>query len=421
MKTIEIWTDIKLFSRKVWNRYTVFSFISAIFLLVINYFANNLPVLTGEDLDQFYATQLACEILRDTEDHTYDSCCFYNVSYDKQLVYTYDKDGDVIRTGAITDRQKLLYLLQLIEKSGTYKYVILDLMFCEGDSTEYDDELFRQIAMMDRIVFAKHDSIKTANPSINNKSAITQYYSTITATNFTRYEYLRGDERYLPLKVYEDLNPEKRMTRYGWRWLSLYFSGHKLCQNSVFLTFNTDSFTDKVIVDSLKQVHAYYNLGEDVICNISDEIETLNEESMIRNMRVLHKDKYIIIGNLVDDVHDTYAGIKPGGIIILRAIQSLEEGKNIVRPSIIIVWLLVYFFISLFICTGRNVINFLPFIRDTKYKFIHYLVDVVSFTFILFVLQVVEYALFHTVHSQLVVIIYFAVIKAIFHYKKYEI
>lgn len=411
----------QLFGRFI-NKDIKFSVISAVLLTVLCYFVNNLPVFTGENLNQLFATQYLCERVGKGIKTNLDSVTFFNVSNDKQLIYTYDADTvDVIKTSVVTDRKKLTQLLHLLKETNNYKYLILDLMFCEGDSTEYDNELFSLIAGMDRIVFVHNDSLKLANPILEDKAAIAEYYSTITATNFTRYEYLRGDRRYLPTKVYEDLHPRNKIRRYGWRRLSLYFSGWKLCRNSMFLTFDTKPFTDKVFVDSLKAANAYYDIGKDVLLRIDNSRPTLNEDVQIKKLEKLTGGKYIIIGNLIEDMHDTYAGKKPGALILLRAIQLLDEGKHIVNPLHTLFWFTVYFFVSLFICTRRSVLNYIPFIKRAKHKTTHYFVNIASFGLVLFILSALEYALFQTVYSLAAPFWYFNILKFIIDFKSYRI
>lgn len=410
----------QLFKRAV-NRYTKFSLLSAVFLSVLCYFVNNLPIFTGENLNQQFITQYFCEKIGFAERMNLDSVTFYNVSNDKQVIYSYDADGVAIKTTAITDRKKLAHFLHLLKESGSYKYIILDLLFCKGDSTEYDDELFSLIAGMDRIVFADSDSLEVAEPILEDKAAIAEYYSTITATNFTRYEYLRGDKRYLPLRVYEDLHPKEKIKRFGWRWLSLYFSDYRLCRNTVFLTFDTESFQKFVYIDSDKAANRYYDIGKDILLNINNSKATMNEEAMIQKLATLNDNKYVIIGNLTEDVHDTYAGKKPGSLILLRAIQALEDGKNIVKPLHTFFWFLVYFLISLFICSKRTVLQYIPVLNRAKHKITHYFVDVASFGLILLLLSIAEYVLFHTVYSLAAPWWYFTILKLILDYKSYKI
>lgn len=404
----------------IFNKYSIFSFVSAVLLLLLGYFSNNLPIFTGENLDQQYVSQIICEKFGIEEKMDYDSVTLFNVSNDKQLAYSCNVDGDTIKSTAITDRRKLLHILELLQKSNSYKYIILDMMFCKGDSTKYDDELFSLIMKMDRIVLVEPTKQEIADVKLRQKAAIAEYYSTITSTNFTRYEYMRGDKRYLPLFVYEELHPNKKIQRYGWRWLSFYFSEGRLCQNTIFLTFDSQDFTDKALIDSLKEVSVYYNIGEDILLNIDEAKPTLTENAFIQRMKTLNKGKYVIIGNFLEDVHDTYAGTKPGSLILMRAIQSLDSNKHIISFFYILFWLVVYFIISLFICTGRSLMQYVPYIRNTKYKIVHYFADVLSFGALFFVIEVAEYAICHTLHSLIVPTIYYSLLKLWFHYKNFE-
>lgn len=412
--------------KKVKSKHILFSFLSAIFLIIINYLVNNLPVLTGENLDELYVMQFISEKLGFDKNETirYDSIAFINVANDKQLIYERNKDGEVVKTTAITDRQKLLHLLSLLEKSASYKYLILDMEFCKGDTTEYDNELFDLISRMDKIVLVDGDSIV---PCLKSKSAIAEYYSTVTATNFTRYEYLKGDKRSLPLKVYEELNPEKKIQRFGYGWLNYYLTAGSLCQNSVFLTFDSqfkaESIDNKVFIDSLKQKNRFYNMGSDILMRINNNKVNLNEDATIKILRTRHKDKYVVIGALsnTEDVHDTYVGKKPGCLILVRALQFLEQGRHLVNPIHTICWLIMYFLVALFVFNKSSVLMYLPLVKKSRYKIVHYFANFVSFTIFLLILEFAEYIIFYTVHSQIFPIFYFNISKLIIDFKQYKI
>lgn len=416
---------MKKILHKIWirviNKYILFSALSAIFLVSANYIINNLPIFTGENLDEQFVMQIISEKIGRKEIIQYDSITFINVSNDKQLIYERNKDGNVIKTDAITDRKKLIQLLSLLEKSASYKYLILDMMFCKGDTTEHDEELFELISRMNNIVFVDHDSIEIAHPCLKEKSAIAEYSATITATNFTRYEYLRGDKRVLPLKIYEELNPKKKINRYGWGWFSAYLTDGNLCQKSVFLTFDTKSFDNKVFVDSLRQVNGFYNMGSDILMKIDNENVNLNEDAMIKKLSTLNKNKYVIIGNLIEDVHDTYAGAKPGSLILIRALQFLNQDRHLVKLSHLLFWLFIYFIVTLFILKRNSVLLYLPLIRNCKFKIVHYFVNSLSYTLFFFALECTEYIIFHSVYSQILPITYFYLIKLIIDFKQYKI
>lgn len=409
------------------NRYSIlFSISSAIFLTITCYSVNNLPVLTGENLRQYLIVQKLCEQIGCKETIDYDSFCFFNVSNDKQLVYTIN-ENDTIRTSAVTDRYKLLELLKLINESGEYKYVILDLHFLKEDTTQYDNDLFEYISNMKNIVYVVNDSNDYSTPTLDGKTACAQYYSTIIETNFTRYEYLSKNKRYLPLKVYEDIFPEKQFKRFGKGLFSVYFSEGKLCQKSIFLTFDTAPFKETAYLNSYvtanndtirKSVSKYLNMGY-VLSNIDEQIPNLNRQSVInKQISPFIKNKYVVIGNLVEDIHSTYTEEYPGSLIIARALQSLVERKHIVSMSHTLCWFIVYFLIAMFLFKGLVLSNVIPLIKNTKYRIIPIAVDMLTFTSFMLVVEIIEYVICGSVYSIIVPTYYFIVVRLVFHYKK---
>ena len=177
----------KINSRR--RRIIYISLLNVIILSFGGYLWNNQPLYTGEDITELSHIQWFWEVFGGrTVDEELDSTLFINVSYDKQLAEHRDSIGEPIGTTDVTDRAKLLELLQLAKETNTYKYLILDVRFEDGNYQESDDTLFQQITDMDRIVVATHKDIKTPTNFPKEKSALADYYSTITATNFERYE-----------------------------------------------------------------------------------------------------------------------------------------------------------------------------------------------------------------------------------------
>ena len=77
-----------------------------------------------------------------------------------------------------------------------------------------------------------------------NKSALADYFATITATNFVRYQYTNKDGAlYIPLKVYEDIYSDVAFKRHGLKYLPIYTSGRRLCHNSCFVAFDSKQFS----------------------------------------------------------------------------------------------------------------------------------------------------------------------------------
>lgn len=111
-----------------------------------------------------------------------------NVSYDRALVDIEDEYGMPKGNADITDRGKLLRLLQQIKRADNYKYVILDISFEDGYHTESDSALFHTIASMDRIVIPKHYEARPADSILVQKAYYSYYHSDYIESNFVKYE-----------------------------------------------------------------------------------------------------------------------------------------------------------------------------------------------------------------------------------------
>jgi hypothetical protein len=197
-----------------------------------------------------------------------------------------------------------------------------------------------------------------------------------------------------------------------------------LCQNSNFLTFDDrqleEDGTTVAIGGDYGILSGFYNLGS-FISPIEDVDANTSEQEMIENISSLTKDRYVVIGNFVEgDIHDTYIGEKAGSLILMRALQTLEAGDNIVSIRHIISWLIIFFVMSILIVNNESILNYIPFFRHARYKLLHYVVDVLSFTFFLLLCGVAEYICSDKVYSLSVPIIYFSIVKLYYHYKYFK-
>lgn len=406
----------------------IFSLISSVLLIIATYFTNNLPLFTGENLNQFFFTEYSNTILGNQKIETYDDVIFINTSYDGNLVPAYE-DNYVVGNSKITDRKKLYDFLKLLSKSNCYKYIILDVVFAKDDCSEYDDSLFTIINKMDKIVVAHQDSIVSTSKIKSKRFGLAQFYSTIVATNFCRYEFIdpKDGRRYIPTKVYEDLYPHRTLVKHGWNWLSFYTSNGKLCNNSAFLLFHVNdpiskfnaesdnlpnensSLVENNVIEGNELHQVYYNLGFDLMDNYQSG--ALSDEQFIEyNIEPLMRNKYVIICDYKGDLHDTYCGLRPGGLIIYKALKYLEEGKHYVDWFHTFLWMLICFVIS--ICLYYNLSILSVFGRScTKHKFLYLLSDILSFTIVLLVCEIFFYVVTDTVHSLIIPIIYFSCFK----------
>jgi len=383
------------------KRAIIISVVNVLLLLFLSYILNNQPLFTGEDLNQYAWMELLKEKLGLSNKQDYEDALFINVAYDKQLIEYQDDYGMALGNIDITDRGKLLQLLTILERSRQYKYIFLDVIFEKGYKTPVDSALFSMIKNMKNIVIVNHSDIALSDLSLKNKSAINEYASTIVATNFTRFVYLHGQQASMPLYAYRSLTG-KDISRYG----LFYTCDGKLCQNSLFLRFPTKGLSEY----DANNERMYYNLGSDLL-----------ESYSVQDLALLTKDKYVFIGDMVEDVHDTYAGLKPGIIITYQALQALLKNEHIVPIGLIVILSIIYFLISLSLLRSKSVIDRIPIIKHSHSKIINFIVSFLGYVSVLFAVVVVLNLFFDKTISILIPSLFFATLNLIIKYKRTEI
>ena len=379
------------------SRLLLISLCNTIILLLLTYALNNQAVFTGEDLNQYAWMELLKEKLGLSKHKDYKDALFFNVSYDKQLVDKYDDYGMPIGNVDVTDRTKLLRILNLLDSTRQYRYIFLDVRFEKGIISQADSVLFEKIRNMRHIVIANHSDIELADSALLEKSAISDYTSTIVATNFARYKYLYGQRPSMPLYAYREITG-KEIKKHG----MIYTCNGKLCYNSLFLKFPTFGFAE---YDESNQ-KTYYNLGSDILNNYTKS-----------ELSSLTKDKLLFIGDMVEDMHDTYSGLKPGVIITYHAIHSLLNGEHFVSYGLMFFLALVFFLISLSLFYKISIIEQIPFIKRSQSKILHYAISFIGYTFVLFAVAVVLNLFFDISTSIVVPLLSFSILKAIIDFK----
>ena len=388
-------------------------------LIVFGYFINNWPIFTGENLDQYFLIQKVTEIFRLSSKYEHDDAFFINVSYDKELVNVNGAGPDgVLGNTPITDRNKLYELLKILKDDSRYKYIVLDIMFDPNEISSADSSLFSLIQSMNNIVIIRDDNIPVPNKSLMDKSALADYFSTITATNFVRYQFLdKNEARYIPLKVYEDLYDDVEFETHGFKFMPFYTSGGKLCYNSCFIAFDSEHFSTYNKASKEYTSIDYYNLGSDLLdYPFLQSISARNER-----ITTLAKDKYVFVGNFNEDIHDTYMGPRPGSLILYRALKTLEVQKHLVTFWQVLYWFLIFTGIFWGILENKNINKFLPKTISPKLasnKLLTFVLSSLSYITILFVCSSIEYVFAHKIYSIVLPSYAFVLIKFIRDYKK---
>lgn len=380
----------------------VISLCNVIVLLFLSYFISNQAIFTGEDLNQYAWMELIKNKLglsKEVEEGK--DAVFVNVAYDKQLIDRHDAYGMSVGNVDVTDRTKLCSFLKLLNKTNTYKYIFLDVRFEKGYDSPKDSALFAQIVNMRNIVVATHSDIELLDSSLSFKTAINDYPTTIIESNFTRYEFLKNDKLSVSLYAYRDLTGNTID-----RHFMFYTSNHKLCYKSLFINAPIEDWSEF----NEQQTKMYYNLGNDLLENYSD-----------KDIAMLTKGKYVIIGDMVEDIHDTYSGSKPGSVITYYAFVALMNGEHYVRYGLLLFLGLLYFTISLSLFESESILEKIPYIKKSHSKIVHLCASFIEYSLLLLVVMVILNMFFGIATSIMLPSLYFAIQKTYLKFKNEKI
>ena len=319
----------------------------ALGFLVLYYFVSNLSFsVKGEKL-LLRKVEAVRNVFWPRKTKENENVLFINVDYDREMRPVFDIKGDKLGERPYTDRHKLLRLLQFLQEVE-YKYILLDVFFADDVKTEWDSALFTQIVSMPRIVIPceAYEDEKLADESLRIKSGKVSYNESFWVYGFTIYPFYWGEEKSLPLMMYEKINEEttgSQLKKYG----PFYFDGCRLAKGCDFLSL--DVTANKIFYDDGNR--CWYNLGSDIL---GDE----RDSSFVKlvNYPEMFKGKFIVIGSFQpdgkgDDMVSTFKGPMSGAVINYNAFCSLMDGHHKVSFGITLI-LYVLFFVVSFIMLG---------------------------------------------------------------------
>ena len=311
------------------KRKILYAVLLAMLMMAVSYVCTNLDVtISGEKEVLKYWNAITSFFSRKEKKDFSDDVLFINVSTDKQLVDLSDEFGIPIGNAAITDREKLVDLLTLIQSSGNYAYVMMDIIFEEGYASDADSTLFDLIASMDRIVIPRHADAKLASPVLEKKAAYADYTTSLNEDNFAKYPLMdkKGTGSSMPLQVYFDLTG-RTIKKHG----LLYTDKVALSRRVVFPKMY-------VLIDSPYSASGektYYNMGADILAYMG-----------VDEQKELFENKIIVIGSFTDDQHTTYAGEVAGCVINYNVLLSLLKGQHKIPWVLVLVYFLIFFAMS---------------------------------------------------------------------------
>lgn len=313
----------------------VFALIGALILSVCCYIVENQPYNLMEKSLLYYLLEWPFKTTGITDN---EDARFINISHDRQLVNIDPRDSTAGNTD-ITDRTKLLDFLQLLERDKVqYKYILMDIRFEKGLSTPVDTLLFRQICRMRDIAIAHHTNdawsdYELAFDSLQGKTGMSDYAQFGFERNFSRYTFLQDGKPSLALKMYDEIRHQPTSIRRFRHW-PLYTSGKCLCTNAPMLAIKGNIY-DKMNAPVMEDGPGFiYNYYEDIGADI------LSLEG--RNLAEDYKDKYLIIADFENDLHDTYAGATPGAYLTWLAFLHLRDGHHLLHWPFVLLMFVFY-------------------------------------------------------------------------------
>lgn len=317
----------------------IWSVVIAIGFLLFSYCITNLNFPISGEKGLLYRFEMVRNYLFPRENTVNDSILLIDISFDKSPVKTTDEYGMSIGDIQITDRKKLLALLQELKKRDDYKYVLLDVFFGQKGKTPQDSALFATICSMPRIVIPCHSDEALADSSLREKAGLADYTSTYKVSGFAKYPYMSSEGMSLPLKMYKDITG-RTIRRHGF----IYTDGWWLVRKSIVLTFDVNA--NSAYNEEGEKV--WYYLGADILGN--DE-----ERGLLYEIPELTRNKYVIIGAFQgDDSHSTYIGSISGTIINLNAYFSLLDKHHVVSITLIIVLFFAFFILAYLTLTRQD-------------------------------------------------------------------
>lgn len=391
------------------------SMLSSLTVLIISYIASNVNYASSSSLTPQVWVE---KFFGDKNKEVPNDIILLNVGYDRSIkkystpvvgdkdsiTYVYQGNLDV------TDYKKLYDFLSIAHEADNYKYILCDLRFEDGiqeDSTT--NKLFELIAKMPHFCAAKHSAKIQSQNFPTDKSAYSDAIVSFTESNVTRIPLYENGDVTLPLKMAEDISG-KKLTKFG----PLYFWDGKLCSRIIFPSFEV-YYNDAL--DYLKENKClpFENIGQFGTVMVGDSIKYIDTDYITDEI----DGKIVIIGNYVNDVHDSYVESIPGPLILYNTCLGIMKGHHLVK------WLPVFMLFILYACISYCIISRLT-IFDIKFlssfcmsKIGYFLTSFVSLSLIFILISIISYKCSHIVFDFFIPSIYFTILSICYKYIKH--
>lgn len=306
----------------------------SVFLIVVVLMLQRLLILYKDEASVIQFTTLLKTVFANKEKPDPQSFLFINTSYDNQLVNVFDETGYIpIGNQVITDREKLIALLDICRQDSTYKYLIFDIFFENKSSS--DDRLETLLNQTPRTISAhlltQDDEI--ISPSIDIPTGGVSVL--VLDDQFTKFRLSYSDTSYsLPLQVYLDKTNSRY--RHG-KFLS--FLNDRPILNTFFLNYDINSYDLKVAKN-----YPVINLGDLLLLGQV-------------NIQELVNDRWVIVGDFMQfDNMETLFGSMPGPLILTNVILALENLDMAITFWYVLFLLVSFYFVSTIVMNPNDAI-----------------------------------------------------------------
>lgn len=383
-----------------------YSILSALFIFLLSYFIDSTPYPIGSEVNAEQWMERMGRLLKLRQDNVPDSVCLINVTYDKTLL---DYDGRLYADTdsllhpagqiAVTDRSKLLRFLTIADSLKSYRYILLDVRFSDDIVTDsVTKKLFDLMRGMDRLVFAMHEDSEVAEEAPIEKGAYGDYHTTFLVTDVVKYPVFKHGRPSIPAKMYEDL-ADGRFTTWGW---FTFFNG-RLCRRAICpslpVRLNSWAIPSETTGWPILQ---YHNLGENILL----------QENCEENIARLIDDQIVVIGDFIDDVHDTYIGPQPGAIVNLNSYIALCRGDHFVGWWEMPLQLLLFGFLTWCIIRHVSFVDFFPALQKPSHAVLRLIVSLIGYSVILATASALIYLFGGTIFNVAVPSLYFSILES---------
>ena len=297
---------------------------------------------------------------------------FINTSYDNALAEEMDETGLFpIGNSPITDRQKLIDLIGVINQYPEHEFLILDIFF--EKETPDDENLVNLLNNTPRNLSAHflNNDDQRVTPRLNIPTAAVSVR--VLNDQFTKFRLSHGSrELSLPLDAY--IQRYKLTYTHGWLISKL---DNKWLLNTFFLNYCVNTYDLLVSRD-----YPMINLGE---------LLMLGED----NLRELISKRWVVVGDFVNnDNIETLFGTIPGPLLLYNVVMALERGDMTFGISYWLFLFVSFCGLSMIALNPKDVIG----LSIEKLKFATYIkrfIKAASFAFLLTIISVSSFLIFH--------------------------